>query len=384
MTLCTFRQSSATWVTCVACGKKLPKPRGGIANIKSACSGPRTMPGVIQQAKNLAQTAVAVAADGFTLATKEQQLERLEICRACDQYDAVHGRCFACGCHLKAKATLRAAECPLGKWPELTASYPWYNKPFTGPLTRNLIMFVFPVKAAAGMVAEWRRNLSQILQRIDTFNGKRIFAVATDSTTDTLDDVEQVLTGHQCEILQFSNRRDLGEVVAFKRLLERVQSTEPNKITYYCHAKGASKQHNASQIPQIRRWADAMHEVLLDGLDEVETALNTKTFAGAFRAISSQFPSGVTPAFNWHYPGTFFWFRNDAIFSNSTWDKVSEQYWGSEAWPGTQCPVSQAACLLMDKVGLATLYTPLTWETQAQPILDRWRGRRLEMQHDQA
>jgi len=378
---CNFYQSSPTLLICKTCGKRLPM----IPNWKSAkvtCNGPRAMPGVIQQARNFAGSVAGFVADGMAIATKEQQAERLSICQGCDQLDEASGRCFKCGCQTMLKRKARAEQCPLGKWPDLRTTEETEQKqrtaidPFSGPVTRNLIMFIHPVKGPRNQVAEWRRNLHQIFQRIDLFNGQRVFAVATDAGTDSLETVEAELQAHRCEVLHFANHRELGEVVAFQRLLERVQSDDVNAMTYYCHAKGVTKQHT-SQIASIRRWTDAMHEVCLDGVDDVEAVLNNKMFAGAFRAVGAQFPSGELVAHNWHYPGTFFWFRNRSIFSSDRWSKISQTYWGSEAWPGTQCPMSLTACLLMDRVSLASLYSPETWTMTAQPALDRWRKKRL-------
>jgi hypothetical protein len=40
---------------------------------------------------------------------------RLSVCAACPNYR--RGVCSACGCYMPLKAKLRAAECPVGKWP---------------------------------------------------------------------------------------------------------------------------------------------------------------------------------------------------------------------------------------------------------------------------
>lgn len=49
--------------------------------------------------------------------TKDEQmmLARWRTCRDCDRLDATY-RCRECGCFMKAKVKLSAAECPLGKW----------------------------------------------------------------------------------------------------------------------------------------------------------------------------------------------------------------------------------------------------------------------------
>lgn len=48
------------------------------------------------------------------LVKKEIAEERLNMCKACDEYAL--GICKQCGCVMIAKTTLRWAACPLGKW----------------------------------------------------------------------------------------------------------------------------------------------------------------------------------------------------------------------------------------------------------------------------
>ncbi len=50
--------------------------------------------------------------------TKEQQEERLKICRACESYKL--GICSSCGCLLKLKTLLPNTKCPKDKWKEIT------------------------------------------------------------------------------------------------------------------------------------------------------------------------------------------------------------------------------------------------------------------------
>lgn len=242
--------------------------------------------------------------------------------------------------------------------------------PYIGPVRRNLLMFIYP-----RVGDEWKRNIDLIKQRIHLFNGRRVFAVAVDNTTVWLNEVLAELKPLECEVMTFQN--SIGEVTAFSSLLESVESLDPDEITYYCHAKGVTKQETDS-IQSIQRWTDAMHEVLLDGVDDVEEALTTHMFAGAFRSTGKQFANLQVPFYNWHYPGTFYWFRNCELFAQPNWNNVQQQYYGTEAWPGTQVPLSRGACLLTDGVPLAGLYHAEQWQTRWQPALDRWRAKRAE------
>jgi hypothetical protein len=353
--------------TCPACGVSRissKEPRNRIC-------GPdvqKPEPGLVQKALNLGRTAIAVAADGAVQCTARQLAERRSICTGCSMYNSKTDSCAKCGCSLQFKPLMRASTCPLNKWPVLTEET-LTVAPFDGPITRNLLMFLCPLPGP-----EWRRNLEQVKRRMELFNGKRIIGVVTGGLCDPFEEVATELEGLHCELIPFENNRLLGELVGFKTLLEKVESTAANEITYYCHAKGVGKQHT-DQIGPIRKWADAMHEILLDGIADVETALNRKVFAGAFRDQGSEFPSGLKPDFDWHYPGTFYWFRNQPVFSGNRWRDIPRQLWGAEAWPGIVCPLSQSSCLLWDKVPVGSLYSTHTFQMYVQPYLDQWRLR---------
>jgi hypothetical protein len=56
------------------------------------------------------------------LVKKEIAEERLNMCKACDEYAL--GICKKCGCVMIAKTTLRWAACPLGKWSAVTDDQP--------------------------------------------------------------------------------------------------------------------------------------------------------------------------------------------------------------------------------------------------------------------
>lgn len=235
--------------------------------------------------------------------------------------------------------------------------------PFTEPVTRNLLMWIYPKKGPV-----WRWNVEQIARRIELFNGKKVFAIATDATTDSVQVALDAVDALADDVLHFQN--SIGEVTGFNALLGSVASTNPNEVTYYCHAKGVTKQGTPG-MQSIQRWTEAMHEVLLDGYDEAQDALESHAFAGAFRATKPAFGMSA-----WHFPGTFYWFRNSDIFSLPNWATVQNEYYGTEAWPGRLVGVSRSACLLADQIPLADLYKPDRWEKTYQPALEAWRKRR--------
>lgn len=107
---------------------------GGVCAIcdahASPCPNPRPVnPGEVTDARkpppfhikawNLAAALTAFVADGLRTVTKEEYRERWRICDGCDERRGT--KCLQCGCRLAWKATGRAFECPLDKWPELRA-----------------------------------------------------------------------------------------------------------------------------------------------------------------------------------------------------------------------------------------------------------------------
>jgi len=77
------------------------------------------LPPIKTQIKNFATSMIKWAQNGFKLAPKSVQEERMIICSECEHY--IDNRCSQCGCFLEgAKLTIANEKCPLGKWKEWT------------------------------------------------------------------------------------------------------------------------------------------------------------------------------------------------------------------------------------------------------------------------
>lgn len=64
--------------------------------------------------KSAAKAAADFAASGFKVIDATERERRLDICHACEFFDA--GRCRKCGCFMTIKARIAASRCPIGKW----------------------------------------------------------------------------------------------------------------------------------------------------------------------------------------------------------------------------------------------------------------------------
>jgi hypothetical protein len=89
------------------------------------------LPTVYEQVKTIGTAGIKWAAAGFPGTTEDEFNERTSICKKneCGQYDAVAGRCHACGCFVKEKATMATETCPAKLWPEIKREVPLGTPP---------------------------------------------------------------------------------------------------------------------------------------------------------------------------------------------------------------------------------------------------------------
>lgn len=79
-----------------------------------------TPPTLPQMAGSLAGSVASWAKGGFQVADEATLASRMEICRACPEWDSTGfggtGRCRKCGCSTAAKLRMATSKCPDGKW----------------------------------------------------------------------------------------------------------------------------------------------------------------------------------------------------------------------------------------------------------------------------
>lgn len=331
------------------------------------CSGVKP-PSKVQQVITAATAMARFVGDGAKTTSPVEQQRRLQICSGCPLNN--NGTCNGCGCVLSLKTSMRLEECPAKKWhAELHPV-----RPLQSP-TCNLMMHVLPV-AANDL---WKWNLDQVARRQHLFNGKRVLAISSEtkikagdraiktvSSDDVLKYSEQVglhWTSHKV----FQNNVTLREVVTFPWLLGEVCSSDPNEVTFSCHAKGVT--HSPESI--VVKWAEKQYHVCLDDWETVRTALERYSMVGSFR----RFGSFDTPGNNrWHYSGTNYWFRHDDVFSRN-WRIIDQKFFGTESWPGRMFLPEECACLFADDAGDA--YKEAYWKTLEREI-EVWEGARNE------
>ena len=140
-----------------------------------------------------------------------------------------------------------------------------------------------------------------------------------------------------------------GENPTFTKLLTLISKGE-NDIFLYAHGKGVKPQTRVS--PAVKVWIEVMYRTVIFNHGEIarRMAQGYKTF-GSLRAFGK---APLSPAYSWHYAGTFFAVR--AKYLQNT-KPVRSGYGGVEAWPGNNFPASEAWCEFGDNRAIMSHYS---------------------------
>jgi hypothetical protein len=240
--------------------------------------------------------------------------------------------------------------CPIGAWPPRAVA----------PITRmNLVYFIYPLKHPDNM---WQWNVAELLKRIHVFNGRKIVTVATAEhgsfadkmRVDPPEAVVEALSGHDIEFRFAPNDPTCGEAQHFLPAMRMLASTNPSEAVFYAHAKGVTRPK--SQLDVIQRWTLEMYQHNLDRIDEVRQLLPRWPCVGiaksygypeAFRLGNQpQLASdGNNPWHGWHFAGTFWWVRHDALFSRPDWDQIEIFPHATERYLANFFRSDEAVCL---------------------------------------
>jgi len=215
----------------------------------------------------------------------------------------------------------------------------------------------------------WKWNLEQLAKRWKLFNGTTIVAIAIDNKTHSADYVRDYLQSIELNfdhILVLPNdpiRREVATWLPMLRLLNPETAGE-NEVVFACHAKGV---RHDDMSETLTRWTQCMYESCLDFWPLVEAQLSSKIATGSFK----RYGTFNTPGNNrWHYSGTFFWWRLSEL-GKRNWQKVDQQFFGTESWLGHQCVPEETGVLFCDFTD--DLYYLDYWEREVCPNWLKWK-----------
>jgi hypothetical protein len=238
--------------------------------------------------------------------------------------------------------------------------------PYQTPTVRHLLYHIYPRWGS-----KWRTAVNRLRESIGMFNGRKVIAVATDRTTEGPHMVEVALDGTGCEFVRIPNDPERREVATFEPLFGQIADlTGPEHCTLYAQAKGTTRRPGAT----AHRWAAVLNDVHLDYWPLVAEQLTQFPVTGAFLKTGECWDPHQTRA-DWHYSGSWMWFRNDALFGQD-WRRIDANFWsGIESYPALHFPTTAAGCLFhQGACRKVDLYDVLYWWGTVDPALKAWEA----------
>jgi hypothetical protein len=236
--------------------------------------------------------------------------------------------------------------------------------PFPPPTVRHLLYHVYPRWGSI-----WRTRLLRLRERLPLFNGRKLIAVAHDHTTEGCGMVEDALAGTGCEIFAVPNNPERREVETFPHLFGPLSGLNgPEHATLYGQAKGTTRPDGST----ARRWAEALEETCLDYWPVVGRLLEHSPVVGPFKKVGRGWPENQSLS-EWHFSGSWFWFRNDALFGKD-WRRIDPFWSGIESYPSLHFGALEAGCIChAGQVPSLDLYDHAYWDDVVDPALAAFR-----------
>jgi len=252
-------------------------------------------------------------------------------------------------------------------------------------LKRSLFFHVWPVAGPDSgrwyNGGRWKWNIQQIAKRRHLFNGKITVGIALGGhRCFDLDDVLRELhfqLGSDFEALACDNDASLREGVTFQPFLDSLDVSDPNEITLISQSKGVTwgNERDAKRNQAIDLWCEWIWRLACDYPDLVTEQLEHFALTGPFRKTGGF--DRLADNRNWHYSGSFCWFRNIAL-AGRDYKKLEEHWSAIETWTGKHFAYCEAGTIFLsggpDKA--MDLYSLDYWKGKVLPALEEWQSRR--------
>lgn len=218
-------------------------------------------------------------------------------------------------------------------------------------------ILLYHITPAVNSVFFW--NIGKLLERIHLFD-KIFIAVAVGESISTAEGTVPLMPLEYVRSLfqhipnvtfgQFNNDSSHRESVSFEWLMKQAAHW-PDATTFYAHSKGLTRGNNTA----VRLWTEAMYDHLLAPtyLPKVEQYLEKYPIVGCFkrcRRSADQWPDFPKES-NYHFSGTFWWFRNVDMFSRPWRENIRLGRYEVEAYPSMIFDRSEAGCPFADHAG---------------------------------
>jgi len=205
---------------------------------------------------------------------------------------------------------------------------------------RNLLYQVCPFETND----EWLANLEMLFRFWSVFTGKKVISIKTGEKLVASDLVqERFPKDGTIEFLLIENDAELHERAGFLELLKTVEKTDG--ITFYAHTKGVSPIDSKEDLEPIRRWRETMYTYNLFDPLRIDAILETYVCCGCFKKYGSHH---LSTGAEWHFSGTFFWFKNSRLFSHPDWQTLENDRFAVEGYLSNFFAATDAFCLFGD------------------------------------
>ena len=280
------------------------------------------------------------------------------------------------------KAAIASSREKLARRDRALNRQPNKSKPVGKPLDRDkvvshILYHIMPLAGPAEWI--WRRHVEWLREVRPQFNGRLIIGIVTKAPRDSWEycDVETVkaaFEGMDAEFVVAQNEnadgrgRGRGEGLTFPLMLEMIQTTDPNEVFFYGHAKAVTHPDQPLGAP-FHLWTAALFDASFRNRAAMLDALDYYGIAGSFKV-----PKAANTHHNWHYSGTFWACRSIDVFRRD-WRFLKTYYGCVEMWVNWMFDDSQAACLFLDGIpNSQLLYTPEYWRDTVTPAWETWKA----------
>lgn len=224
-------------------------------------------------------------------------------------------------------------------------------------MTSHLMMHIYPKIGGT-----WRDAVAGIRQRLQVFDGRRVFGIVHGDGLEAPEVVRGELADIATDFVVLGNEPSLREVQTWPSMISLLHG-QPGRV-FYCHSKGAT--HHAESICQ--EWRETMFAVCLDYPELIDAALAQYPICGPFRRFG-----GLNV--DWHFSGSFYWFRCDEIWQRE-WGDIRQNWYGVESWPALRFSRDESFCLFLDST--YDLYDSEYWQRVVRPAFRVWKSRMTE------
>ena len=224
----------------------------------------------------------------------------------------------------------------------------------------------------------WQWNIKMLKPRLPLFDGERVCAIVTQPEkreytgtarprdifrapliTDPPEEVMKELDGYNFKFIVMKNDPNLGEVKTLYPLMKHVKKWQRHDdYTLWAHAKGTTR---FWQHPAIS-WAEMQYESYMDYWPVVEKKLRYSAVAGSFLKWGRGWMDHESMS-EWHYSGSWAWFKNKLLFQKPDWWKIDRFWSGIEAYWSLHFGEDEVACIFKEGAcgpGGLIMYDPET------------------------